>query len=531
MSDATGPSSYVFDSFGELASATNGASQTVGYGYNADGAVNAITYPLPTSATWATTDTVSYTYDNANLLTGVTDFNGQQISITNNSDSLPASEVLGSTGDTISPTYDSTDSPSAISLKNSSSTLQSFSYSDAPDGNILTETDTPSSSHSPASYTYDGQGRLASMTSGSGSPTSYGFDASGNLNSLPTGATTQYDNAGELTSSTLSGVTTTYAYNADGEALNAKQGSSTLSSASWNGAGELTAYNNSTADMTAASYGGDGLRASATIGSTSQVFTWNTTVQVPELLQDSTNAYIYASSGTPTEQVNLSTGSITYLVADLLGSVRGIVSSNGSLAATTSYDAWGNPETVDGLTAYTPFEYAGAYTDTTGLLYLVDRYYNPGIGQFLSLDPKISQTLSPYAYANDNPVNSSDPTGDGAAWGPAGYFFMSLSWGFLHSYWATFGFILNARRYATFGEFELYWESGHWWDSGFIVAPVFTSWGTRVYRSHIQLPPGANGRWAWAEIIIFVEGYRLLWGWYPAPWVGYSAVVTSYIYR
>jgi YD repeat-containing protein len=117
---------------GELTSAENGGSQTVGYGYNADGDLTGVTYPLPSTATWATTDTVNYGYDNADELTSVTDFNGQQISVGNTADGLPYSVGLGSSGDTITTTYDSTDHPSAISLKNSSSTLQSFTYSDAP---------------------------------------------------------------------------------------------------------------------------------------------------------------------------------------------------------------------------------------------------------------------------------------------------------------------------------------------------------------------------------------------------------------
>ena len=51
-----------------------------------------------------------------------------------------------------------------------------------------------------------------------------------------------YDNAGELTSSALSGATTAYAYNADGQRLTGTQGSTTVASASWNGAAELTVY-------------------------------------------------------------------------------------------------------------------------------------------------------------------------------------------------------------------------------------------------------------------------------------------------
>jgi len=99
-------------------------------------------------------------------LTSVTDFNGNSIAISDTADSLPYSETLGSSGDTISTTYDPTDSPSAINLKSGSTTLLGFSYSDAPSGAILAETDTPTSLQSPADYTYTAQSRVASMTPG-----------------------------------------------------------------------------------------------------------------------------------------------------------------------------------------------------------------------------------------------------------------------------------------------------------------------------------------------------------------------------
>jgi hypothetical protein len=76
------------------------------------------------------------------VLNSVTDFNGHQIAISDNADSLPYSETLGATGVTLSTSYDATETPSAIALKNSSPTLQSLTYSDAPSGAILSETDT-----------------------------------------------------------------------------------------------------------------------------------------------------------------------------------------------------------------------------------------------------------------------------------------------------------------------------------------------------------------------------------------------------
>jgi RHS repeat-associated protein len=109
--------------------------------------------------------------------------------------------------------------------------------------------------------------------------------------------------------------------------------------------------------------------------------------------------------------VNLSTGAATYLVSDSLGSVRGTVNGSGSLTGSTSYDAWGNPSTTGGLTATTPFGYAGYYIDSTGLDYLLNRYYDPSTGQFTSLDPLVGQTLLPYEYTPGDPVSDVDPTG------------------------------------------------------------------------------------------------------------------------
>jgi RHS repeat-associated protein len=163
--------------------------------------------------------------------------------------------------------------------------------------------------------------------------------------------------------------------------------------------------------MSAATYDGNGDRATATTGAGTQAFVWDNFSPIPQAIMDSGNAYIYCDGLAPTEQVNLSTGAITYLVADSLGSVRGAVNSSGTLTGTTAYDAWGNPETAGGLTAATPFGYAGGYTDPTGLIYLINRYYDPATGQFISIDPVVSQTLQPYAYANGNPVTGTDPTG------------------------------------------------------------------------------------------------------------------------
>ena len=41
----------------------------------------------------------------------------------------------------------------------------------------------------------------------------------------------------------------------------------------------------------------------------------------------------------------------------------------------------------------------------------VARWYDPGTGQFMSVDPDLAETGQPYAFAGDDPVNESDPSG------------------------------------------------------------------------------------------------------------------------
>jgi RHS repeat-associated protein len=74
-----------------------------------------------------------------------------------------------------------------------------------------------------------------------------------------------------------------------------------------------------------------------------------------------------------------------------------------------TYDSYGNP--CPTCTINTPYGYAGAYTDPTGLDYLTNRYYDPSAASFMSVDPLVSLTQEPYGYVNDDPVNGTDPLG------------------------------------------------------------------------------------------------------------------------
>jgi RHS repeat-associated protein len=127
----------------------------------------------------------------------------------------------------------------------------------------------------------------------------------------------------------------------------------------------------------------------------------------------------FTPGGTSTTQPQLAAmlialqtpATVVYLHHDQLGSTRLVTDQTGAVQATFTYDPYGNLTGTTG-TATTPFLYAGQYRDAeSGLYYMRARYYDPNTAQFLSRDPLVAATRSPYGYANDDPLNASDPSG------------------------------------------------------------------------------------------------------------------------
>jgi RHS repeat-associated protein len=288
---------------------------------------------------------------------------------------------------------------------------QSFSYTRDADGDV-TEEQATGAIDKTTTYAYGKLDRVIGQGSSSPAPTSsYTYDAARQITGLSSGATQTYDAAGELETQTASGGgTTDFTYDALGERTEEAPPTGSPTTYGYDEAGHLTSIAEPTISSTYA-YNGDGLRMSETTSSVTEQFTWDTASSTPALLVDSTNAYIYGLGNAPIEQVNLSSHAVSYLVTNAVGSVRAVVNSSGTVTATTSYDAYGTPTATGGLTASTPFGFAGRYTDATGLVYLIARYYDPATDQFLSADPLEGMTRQAYAYAADDPVNQDDPDG------------------------------------------------------------------------------------------------------------------------
>ena len=111
------------------------------------------------------------------------------------------------------------------------------------------------------------------------------------------------------------------------------------------------------------------------------------------------------------------------MVSDPTG-VRYEFKIGGGIQGTDTYNPYGQ---CTSCSANTPFGFEDGYTDNNGLIYLVNRYYDPATDQFISVDPLVNQTGQAFAYSADDPVNASDPSGlCGVNTSSVGGFFSSL---------------------------------------------------------------------------------------------------------
>jgi len=431
MTDGTGTTTYTYNSLEELVSVEDGAGNTVTYGYDADGNRTCLSYPNSGSDNCSNSDSgtgiVTYAYDDAGELTQMTDWLGNTTNFSYDADGELTSTTLPSATDTIvDDAYDAASNVTDTYTDAAGTTTELASLTRNADDLIASTT--PSSGDTSTygydslnelttgqsgAYTYDAAGELTSSTPNGGSTTDYSYNADGQLcwtgsttgscQSPPSGATTlSYDSAGNRISSTPAGGNpTTYGYDQAGDLV-------------CETAANSSGYSCSDPDTSVTStytYNGDGLRMSATpAGGSTELFTWDTTSSVPELLEDGTNYYLYGPSvgSAPIEQISVDGSVPSYLVSDTTG-VREQLGSSGDIVGSMSYSDYGVP--CGSCSTSTPFGFEGSYTDPTGLVYVVHRYYDPQTGQFLSVDPLVNETSEPYSYASGDPANRTDPSG------------------------------------------------------------------------------------------------------------------------
>ena len=121
------------------------------------------------------------------------------------------------------------------------------------------------------------------------------------------------------------------------------------------------------------------------------------------------------------------TSATTYVVPDHLGSSDTLLNEAGAPVARESFGTFGTRRGSNWSAATAP-DWLGianstrqGFTghemlDNIGLVHMNGRVYDPALGRFLSADPLIgdlgdSQSVNPYAYVGNRPLNAADPTG------------------------------------------------------------------------------------------------------------------------
>ncbi|MCG7945552.1 MAG: hypothetical protein N0C84_04330, partial [Candidatus Thiodiazotropha taylori] len=252
-----------------------------------------------------------------------------------------------------------------------------------------------------ASYQYDGVGNRTYSTI-DGVQTAYTYDDNDRLTQQG-GTRYAYDANGSTLTETLDTNTIIYSYNAKNELISVLQG--------WNN----TEYG----------YNPNGIRTSKTeSGETTQYVVDENRDYAQVLIEDDgTTQVSYTYGDDLISQAR--NGEAYFYHYDGLGSTRSLTDSQGNLANTYDYEAFGE---VLGQTGSVENSYLFAGEQFDGSLdqyYLRARYYDQSAGRFTSMDSWQGNThrpitLNKYVYADANPANKIDPSGHMSAIGQVG---------------------------------------------------------------------------------------------------------------
>ena len=396
-------------------SASNGSTLfSLGYAYNANGHLSALTYPdgqtvairtdaLGRTTSLASADVTGPVYASSvrfyanGAISGFSFGNAAIHTMSQNARRLPARsrDVSGS----------------AVVLDDS--------YAFDANGNVTDITDQAQAGLTTRGMGYDGLDRLtAAVSPGQWGAASYGYDVLDNLRSADQGAS-KYRYSYNTATNRLANVTSPegalqfdFDYDAGGNVV--RKGSQAFQFDNSNRLSQVTGKETYR-------YDGMGRRVQTTDADGKTTF-WmysqsGQVLYTSEARRSRNISYIYlGNSLVATRTIAWSTGLLTmrWQHTDALGSAVATTIADGSIPRRVSFMPYGanyGAIVIDGV------GYTGHVMDAgTGLTYMQQRYYDPQIGRFLSVDPMVSDmnngwNFSRYEYAANNPYSFKDPDG------------------------------------------------------------------------------------------------------------------------
>jgi RHS repeat-associated protein len=444
LAGSTYNKSYTYDALNRIKTVSNGtAAQQEGYGFDIFGNLSSKTIGSPATQSW------TYTVDDAHQLKQVQqgtttsaylryDDNGNLKKLCEGASlSGTATDCSGSTTTTYS--WDGLDEMVALARAGTNALNEAYAYDEA--GRRIKKTSAGTTSH----YLYDSQDIVAEWTGASLSGTPAAAYVHGGGTDDPVLRLTGASGTPDATSNA-------YAQDGIGNATALLEMSSTPANQMQVAGNTLATTGDADAaghpgsqlkdGVTAISqttgwvgYTANGAAATLTLGSAKTlerveidaVRNYLPSTYVVEALSGST--WVQVASGTNADFTEFDGSSVraiksfaavstTALRVRFTGAVNsGVVwltelevwSTNGS--STQRFDAWGNPAGSTGSSIPT-YGFTGREPDASGLVAMRARYYSPQFGRFISRDPiGLASGISPYQYADGNPISNNDPSG------------------------------------------------------------------------------------------------------------------------
>ncbi|MDA8064029.1 MAG: Tox-REase-5 domain-containing protein, partial [Thermaerobacter sp.] len=258
-----------------------------------------------------------------------------------------------------------------------------------------------------STYTYDAAGRLTGATYPAASgltDATYTYDPVGNRTSAD-GVPYAYDAADRLTSDG----TYIYAYDDSGNVTSRTDiATGAVISFEWNANHQLLAVHYPDGTTTTYAYDALGRRIGVDAAGRATGYVYDG-ANIHLEYDGGSLAAVYTTGLRADSALEMTRGGQSYYyLQDGLGSTTALTDAAGAVVDAYRYDAFGNP--VSTGTVENPFTFTGReYDSTDGIYYYRTRYYDPGVGRFLSEDPLPS--YNPYPYAADDPVDYVDPSG------------------------------------------------------------------------------------------------------------------------
>ncbi|RZD71845.1 hypothetical protein C0Q57_05980 [Streptomyces albidoflavus] len=434
FSDGTPAQTYVYDDASRIKQVTD-ATGTRNLTYDNDDKIETITAPgasKPFTYRWNTDDTLkSRAYPDGRTTSYTYDKTGRTKTQTTNNKA-------------VSYAYDKAGNLATVTLPTTTARAETRTFDEA--GRLASLT-TPALANT---FTYDENNQLIAETPATGKPTRYGYDDAGRMTRVCTdtaatsclngtaGNTYTYDKVGNLKTAVENGTSSTYAYNASDQLTTTTTGSTTTNY-TYDADGNQT-----TDDDGTYTYDPVGRLKAATIGTSNYAFThdadgnrttiernsalagtslWDINNVLPQIATDTNSSgatvadYHYDPDGTARSMDR--TAGTYYFTQDRQNSVSTVYDAAGTDNYRYTYSPWGKQSgnaTITGGQA-SPYGYTGQYTDPylSDRLQLRARSYDTDQRRFTTQDPipaaGDNPNQSPYNYADNNPANLSDPTG------------------------------------------------------------------------------------------------------------------------